>query len=106
LQNVEKFSHVVEVQAGGGLVEDVERAAGLALGELASQLDALGLAAGKGGGGLAEGDVTEADFDKRRKSLLNLRNVFEEVERVGARQIENIADGVAFIADGERFRIV
>jgi len=28
LQDVEKFSHVVEVQAGGGLVEDVERAAG------------------------------------------------------------------------------
>src|ERR1700674_1008279 len=35
LQDVEKFSNVVEVEAGGGLVEDVEGAAGLALGKLA-----------------------------------------------------------------------
>src|SRR5437879_11617232 len=54
LQNVEKFSYVIEVQSCGGLVEDVERAAGLALGEFARQLDALGLAAGKSCGGLAE----------------------------------------------------
>src|ERR1700704_3462390 len=31
LEDVEEFSNVVEVQAGGGFVEDVERAAGLAL---------------------------------------------------------------------------
>src|SRR6266849_6177264 len=31
LQDVEKLSNVVKVEAGGGLVEDVERAAGLAL---------------------------------------------------------------------------
>ena len=30
IQDVEKFFHVVEMQAGGGLVENVERAAGLA----------------------------------------------------------------------------
>src|SRR5260370_28877161 len=81
LQNVEKFSHVVEVQAGGGLIEDVERAAGLALGKLAGQLDALGFAAGKSCGGLTEGDVAEADFDESRKFLLNLRNIFEEFQR-------------------------
>src|SRR5713226_8406086 len=67
LQDVEKFSNVVEVQAGSGLVKDVERAAGLALGKLAGELDALGFAAGKSGGGLAEGDVAEADFYESRK---------------------------------------
>src|SRR5712692_2854983 len=65
LQDVEKFSHVVEVQAGGGLVEDVERASCLSFRELACQLDALRFAAGERGGGLAEGDVAETDFDER-----------------------------------------
>src|SRR5258708_4828412 len=106
LKDVEEFANVIEVQAGGRFVEDVERAAGLTLGKLAGQLDALRFAAGKCGGRLAELNVTEADFHERRKFLLNLRNVFEELERVGRRQIENIADGVAFVAHGERFRIV
>src|SRR5438876_8234594 len=79
LENVEKFADVVEVQAGGGLVENVKRAAGLALGKFARELDALRFAAGKRGGGLAELDVTEADFNERGKFLLNLRNVFEKL---------------------------
>jgi hypothetical protein len=45
---------VVEVQAGGGLVQDVERAAGVALGQLQRQLDALRLAARQRGGALAQ----------------------------------------------------
>src|SRR5882762_2941595 len=106
LQDVEELSNVVEVEAGGGLVEDVERAAGLAFRKLAGELDALGFAAGKSGCGLAEGDVAETDFDQRGELLLNLRNIFEELERVGRRQIEDVADGVALVADGERFRIV
>ena len=57
---------VVEVQAGGGLVEDVEGAARLAPRQLAGELDALGLAAGEGGRALAEADVAEADVDQRR----------------------------------------
>src|SRR4029077_8910957 len=45
LQNVEKFSHVIEMQSRCRLVENVERAAGLPFGKLASELDALGFAA-------------------------------------------------------------
>src|SRR5690606_16768407 len=48
---------VLEVQAGGRLVEDVDGAPGLAPLQLGGELDALGLAAGQGGGGLAEPDV-------------------------------------------------
>ena len=61
LQNVKKFADIVEVQAGGGLVQQVERAAGLALAQLLGQFDALRFAAGEGGGGLPEVDVAEAD---------------------------------------------
>src|SRR5207247_10491579 len=97
---------IIEMQSRGGVVEDVERAAGLALGELAGKLDALGFAAGKSSSGLPERDVAEADFDERRKFLLNLRNIFEKLQRVGRRQIQNIADGMTLVAHGKRFRII
>ena len=61
LQHGEQVAHVLEAEAGGRLVEDVERAAGGAARELGRELDALGLAAGDGRGGLAERDVAEAD---------------------------------------------
>jgi hypothetical protein len=48
MQHREQVFDVVEVQAGGGLVEDVEGAAGVALAEFAAELDPLGLAAGQG----------------------------------------------------------
>ena len=64
VQDFEQLADVVEVEAGGGLVEEIEGAAGLALGELAGELHALGFAAGERGGGLAEMDVAEADVDE------------------------------------------
>ncbi len=60
VEHRQQLPDVVEVQARGGLVEDVERAAGGALGELARELDALGLAARERGRGLAQGDVAQA----------------------------------------------
>src|SRR5712691_6610449 len=62
LQNVEEFSYVVKMQSRRGFVENIKRTAGLALGKFAREFDALGFAAGKSGGGLAESDVAEADF--------------------------------------------
>src|SRR6266851_694809 len=94
------------MEAGGGLVEDVEGAAGLALGKLAGELDALGLAAGEGGGGLAELHVAEADFDEGGKLLLNLRNLVEQLQGFGGRKIQDVGNGVALEAHGERFGIV
>ena len=40
-ENFEQLLDIGEVEAGGGLVEDVQRAAGGAAGELAGELDAL-----------------------------------------------------------------
>ena len=56
---------VGEVQAGGGLVEDVERAPGGDLAELAGELDPLGLAAGQRGRRLAELDVAQTHVVER-----------------------------------------
>jgi hypothetical protein len=48
VQHFQQLGDVVEVQAGRRFVEQVERAAGGALGQLLGQLDALRLSAGQG----------------------------------------------------------
>jgi hypothetical protein len=45
VQHLEQLAHILEMQAGGGLVQDIEGAAGGALGELLGEFDPLGLAA-------------------------------------------------------------
>jgi hypothetical protein len=50
VQHLEQQVDVGKVQAGGGLVQDVERAAGVALAQLLRQLHALRLAARERGG--------------------------------------------------------
>src|ERR1700728_3267592 len=45
VQDFEELAHVVEVEAGGGLVEQIESTTGLAFAEFAGELHALGFAA-------------------------------------------------------------
>src|SRR5687768_10584790 len=52
MQHFEKLSHILEVQAGGRFVQDVERATGRTPRQLLGQLHTLGLVAGERGGGL------------------------------------------------------
>ncbi len=65
VDHVQKLAHVVEVQAGGGLVEDVERLPGIRPRQLGGQLDALSFAAGERGRRLAERDVTQPHVVER-----------------------------------------
>ena len=65
VEHLEQLLDVVEVEAGGRLVEQVERAAGLHARELARELDALGFAARQRRRRLAERQVAEADVDER-----------------------------------------
>jgi hypothetical protein len=65
LQHLEQLLDVGEVQAGGRLVEDVERAPGATLRQLGRELDALRLAARERRRRLAELDVAEADVVQR-----------------------------------------
>ena len=48
-QHIKKHVDILEMQPGGGLVEDVERPAGAYPREFGGELDALCLAAGEGG---------------------------------------------------------
>ena len=68
------------MQASGRLVEDVEGAARAATAEFFGQLDALGLAAGQGGGGLAELDVAEANVVQGLEHATHGGDVLEKIE--------------------------
>src|SRR5665647_517045 len=67
LEHPEQLVDVIEVEARGWLVQDVDRSSGGTLLYLGGQLDALSLTAGECGGRLAEPDVAEADVHERRE---------------------------------------
>jgi hypothetical protein len=45
MEHLHQAAHILEMQTGGRLVENIERAAGVALGEFECEFDALRLAA-------------------------------------------------------------
>ena len=57
VEDVEQYVDVVEMETGGGLVEDIESVARLGACQFGGQFDALGFATAEGGGLLSEGDV-------------------------------------------------
>src|SRR6185312_792421 len=65
MQHVQQLFDVVEVQTGGGFVEDVQRVPGVAARQFLRQFHALRLAARQRGRALAQLDVTEADIHQR-----------------------------------------
>jgi hypothetical protein len=64
-QHAEQLADVLEVQAGGRLVQHVDGPAGGPALQFGGELDALRLAAGQGGRGLAQPDVAQAHVDQR-----------------------------------------
>ena len=94
VQHFEKQLDIGEVEAGRRLVEQIQRAAGRPLDQLAGELDALGLAAGKRGRGLADFDVVEPHVVERFKLLVDLRDVFEVAERFLHVHFEHLGDAL------------
>ena len=106
LEHVHELANVLEVQARGGLVEDVEGLAGLLAVQLLGELDALGLAAGERGGGLAQVDVAQAHVVERLELVLDARDVGEEGQRLVDRHVQHVRDGLAVIEHLERLAVV
>ena len=82
VQHRQQQLDVGEVQPGGRLVEDVQRAPGVALAKLQRQLHALRLAARQRGRALAQLDVAQADVEQR---LQLARDASARRRRSGAR---------------------
>ncbi len=106
LQHDEQLAHVVEVQAGGRLVEDVERPPGAAALQLARELHALRLAAGERRRRLAEVDVAEPDVVERLQLAPDRRDVLEEVQRLLDRHVEHLGDVLALVRHLQRLAVV
>ena len=106
MEDAQQLADVVEVQPGGGLVEDVQRLAGVALGQFPRQLDPLRLAAREGDGVLAEGDVAEADFHQGVQLAGYCRDRREEGGRFLDGHGQHFVNGLALVADVEGFAVV
>src|SRR5262249_2249725 len=100
-EGVEELGDVVEVQAGGGLVEDVENALVFGAREMRGKFEALGLAAGEGGGGLAEAEVAETDFVKDAEFADDFGNVDEEGERFANSELQNVVNVFSVVVNVE-----
>ena len=105
-EHAEQLADVLEVQAGGRLVEDVDGAAGRALLQLGGELDPLRLAAGQRRRRLAEPDVAEPDVDERAQVPGDRRDGREELGRLLDRHVEDLGDGLALEVHLERLAVV
>ena len=106
LQDIHQDSDVLEMQAGGGLVENVERLAGVFLREFGGQFDSLAFSTRKGGGGLAKFDVAEAYILDGLDLAEDLGHVLEELDGLIDGHVEHVGNRLAFIAHFERFTVV
>ena len=106
VEDFEQFADVFEVEAGGGLVQYVEGLAGGSAGEFLGEFDALGFAAGEGGGLLADLYVAEADFGEHRHLVADGGDGLEEFHRVLDGHVEHVGDAVALELHLQRFAIV
>src|SRR5579859_1278784 len=81
-EHAQELADVLEVQAGGGLVQHVDRPAGGPALQLGGELDPLRLATGQGRRGLAEADVAEADVHQRLEVPVDGGHRLEEAGRL------------------------
>ena len=94
------------MEAGGGFVEDVERAAGGALLQFRGQLDALCLAAGQRGGGLAEAHVPQPHLGERLEVAGDRVDGLEEFHGLADGHVEDLGDGLALVVHLQRLAVV
>ncbi len=64
-EHLQQFGDVVDVQAGRGFIQQIERASGVGTGEFGGQLHPLRFTTAQGCGGLTEREVIESDGGER-----------------------------------------
>ena len=106
VEHFEQLADVLEVEAGGGLVEDVEGLAGGSARQLLRQLDALRLAAAERGRALADLDVAEADLLQHAHLVADAGDRLEQLGRLLDVHVEHVGDRVALELHLERLAVV
>jgi hypothetical protein len=95
VQHFQQLGDIVEMQARGRFVEDVERAAGRAPGQLLGELDPLRLAARQRRRLLADLDVAEADAPAAFPACRARPDGREELAPFLDRHVEHVGDRLA-----------
>src|SRR5262249_35895386 len=106
VEDVEELAHILEMKAGGGLVQNVERAPSGAARELFRKLDALRLSARERGSGLADMDVAQAHALQGRELVADRRHRAEELGAFVDGHVEHLGDALALERDLERLAVV
>ena len=106
LDDLQQFLDVLEVQTRRGLVQDVDGAARGPLGQLLAQLDPLGLAAGQGGGALAQADVAQAHLHEGLQLVGQHRDGLEQGQRLLHGHGQHVGDALALVVHFQGLAVV
>ena len=87
-------------------VEDVERAAGVALRQLERELDALGLATRQRGRALTQSDVAETDVHQGLELARHARHRLEESQGLLHGHLQHFLDAASLVADLQCLAVV
>ena len=93
------------MQAGCGLIQDVEAVAVSSPGQMPGQLDPLGFAAGKRRAGLSQVQITQADVTDKLNGPPDVRDRRKKRQCFGKCELEDIGNRFAFIGDSKRFAV-
>ena len=117
LQSLDQALVIALVQANGRLVQDIEHAHE-SRANLGRQADALGLAAGKRGGGAVQGKVVQANVHQKAQALQDLLDYastdellalaklqrLEKLQRLAAGKAAHVINRLAAHRDGQHLR--
>ena len=106
LQNVEQSSDILEMQAGGRFVQNVERTARRPSRQLFRKFDPLRLAAGQGCGLLSDMDVTKPDPLQGHHLVTDRRNRLEGFRRLIDRHGQHVGDGMVLERDLQGLSVI
>ena len=106
LEHVDQDADVFEMQAGGGLVENVEGLSGVALREFGGQLHSLALSAREGGGWLSQLDIAEAHVLNGLYLAQYIWHIFKEFHGLVDGHVEHVGYGFSLVAHLERLAVV
>ncbi|MPN00669.1 hypothetical protein SDC9_147865 [bioreactor metagenome] len=105
-EHVEESADVLEMQAGGRLVEYVDRIAGGAPLQFGRQLDPLCLTPRQCRRGLPQPHVSEPHLDQRLQMPRDGRDRGEELRGLFDGHVQHLGDGLALVAHLERLAVV
>ena len=101
----QQLRDVVEVQARGRFVENVEQPLSAARRQVRRDLDTLRLASRERRGRLAEPDVAEADLVEHLQAAQHLHRAAEELQRLAHCEVQDLGDVAALVLHVEHRRL-